>query len=308
MGSENRRPEMRKDNVNNRWVIFSPARSRRPSDFKSKSNNNNNNQLECPFCLGHEHECAPEIFRFPPDSTSDWRIRVIQNLYPALSRDIDPSSLQNPNPSPISGGVALSGFGFHDVVIESPVHSVHLSDLDPVDVGVVLLAYKKRIQQLLSHDSIKYVQVFKNHGASAGASMSHSHSQIMALPVVPPSASVRLDCMKAYFDQTRKCSICEARSDDLIIDKSTHFISIVPFAATFPFEIWIIPLDHSSHFHKIDNQKDSDRYGFYAIQKCISFEAKIMLNIVLKESKVARKIKKQVLLIIKAALMLLNTT
>ncbi|XAR69554.1 hypothetical protein NMG60_11001186 [Bertholletia excelsa] len=256
---DGRKPEMRKDAVNNKWVIFSPARARRPSDFKSKSNtNNSNHQSECPFCLGHEHECAPEIFRFSPDSPSDWKVRVIQNLYPALSRDLQPPVVHESNPQSIS---CVPGFGFHDVVIESPVHSLHLSDLKPVEVGEVLLAYKKRIQQLSAHDSIKYVQVFKNHGASAGASMSHSHSQIMALPVVPPMVSARLDSMREYYDKTGRCSLCDIQLNNLLIDKSAHFISIVPFAATFPFEIWIIPVDHSAHFHEIDAEKAADLGG-----------------------------------------------
>lgn len=147
------------------------------------------------------------------------------------------------------------------MVIESPVHSVHLADLEPVGVGEVVLAYKKRIDQLRCHDSIKYIQVFKNHGASAGASMTHSHSQIMALPVVPPSVSARLDSMKQHFDQTGICSLCDIRSNDLLIDESAHFISIVPYAATFPFEIWIVPVDHSSHFHDIDGVKATDLGG-----------------------------------------------
>lgn len=161
MASPNRIPELRKDPVNNRWVIFSPARARRPSDFKSKQNPNPNSnpQSECPFCIGHEHECAPEIFRSPENYTSDWKIRVIQNLYPALSRDIEPASVLLKS-DPNSVRVGLNGFGFHDVVIESPVHSVHLPDLLPVEVGDVLLAYKKRIEQLSSCNSIKYVQVF----------------------------------------------------------------------------------------------------------------------------------------------------
>lgn len=94
--------------------------------------------------------------------------------------------------------------------------------------------------------------MFKNHGASAGASLSHSHSQIIGLPIVPPNVSARVDSMKQYFNETGKCSVCEIQVKELLIDESTHFISIVPFAATFPFEIWIIPRDHSSHFHQLD--------------------------------------------------------
>lgn len=97
--------------------------------------------------------------------------------------------------------------------------------------------------------------MFKNHGASAGASMSHSHSQMMALPIIPPSVSARLASMKDHFDQTGKCFICKIQREDLLIDSSTNFFSLVPFAATFPFEIWIVPRYHSAHFHELDAEK-----------------------------------------------------
>ena len=85
--------------------------------------------------------------------------------------------------------------------------------------------------------------------------MSHSHSQMLAMPIVPPAVSTRLNGMKEYFDRTQRCSICEVKGEDLLIDASTHFISVAPFAATFPFEIWIIPRKHSPHFHEIDADK-----------------------------------------------------
>ncbi|KAL1535839.1 UDP-glucose--hexose-1-phosphate uridylyltransferase [Salvia divinorum] len=254
-----RSPEIRKDAVHNRWVIFSPARARRPSDFKSKTDASStaNTHTECPFCAGHEHECAPEIFRFPPESTLDWKVRVIQNLYPALSRDLEPLNAERGG----GGQVTLRGSGFHDVVIESPAHPVHLADLSPPQIADVLLAYKKRIDQLRGFDSIKFVQVFKNHGATAGASMSHSHSQILALPVIPPTASARIQSMKEHFEQSGECAICQVKQEDLSIHESSHFRSIVPFAATFPFEIWIIPHHHSAHFHNIDPDMASDLGG-----------------------------------------------
>ncbi|PIA54010.1 hypothetical protein AQUCO_00900528v1 [Aquilegia coerulea] len=261
MASSTKTPEMRKDTVFNRWVIFSPARSRRPSDFKSKSPANpNNSNSSCPFCIGHEHECAPEIFRISSNTNSDWKIRVIENLFPALSRDEELIQNTNLNPNP-SFLTCISGFGFHDVVIENPVHSVLLSDQSDSDVGDVLLAYKKRVLQLMCNESIKYVQVFKNHGASAGASMSHSHSQIMGLPIVPATVSIRLDSMKGCFEETGKCSLCQVQCEELLINESKHFVSVVPFAASFPFEIWIVPRYHSSHFHELDDDKAVDLGG-----------------------------------------------
>ncbi|KFK26058.1 hypothetical protein AALP_AA8G197800 [Arabis alpina] len=249
-------PELRKDPVTNRWVIFSPARATRPTDFKSKSPADTTPKpSSCPFCIGREHECAPEIFRVPNDP--NWKIRVIENLYPALSRNLETQSKQRETDT----GRTIVGFGFHDVVIESPVHSIQISDLDPVGISNVLIAYRKRIEQITQHDSINYIQVFKNHGASAGASMSHSHSQIMALPVVPPTVSSRLNGTKDYFDETGKCYLCEAKSKEFVIDESSHFVSVAPFAATFPFEVWIIPKDHSSHFHHLDDVKAVDLGG-----------------------------------------------
>ncbi|XP_076900047.1 ADP-glucose phosphorylase-like [Bidens hawaiensis] len=271
MTSANRNPEIRKDAVNNRTVILSPARSRRPSDFKSKpkpepepeTNPNPHPNPTCPFCAGNEHQCAPEIFRSPEYSTSDWKVRVIENLYPALSRDVEVKSddVDYRHADVVSGEVRLGGFGFHDVVIESPVHSVHLPDLAPDGIAGVLLAYKKRIEQLCGIASISYVQVFKNHGASAGASMSHSHSQILALPVIPPTASTRLNSMKEYHNQTGKCVLCNINTKELLIDESNHFISISPFASTFPFETWIVPRYHSSHFHELGEDKAIDLGG-----------------------------------------------
>ncbi|KAI3738568.1 hypothetical protein L2E82_28605 [Cichorium intybus] len=269
MATENRNPEIRKDAINNRLVILSPARSRRPSDFKSKSQSksdsspSSNAQPQCPFCAGNEHQCAPEIFRFPENSTSDWKVRVIENLYPALSRQLEVKSNHEDyrQANGTAGEVSLGGFGFHDVIIESPIHSVHLPDLSPAEIAVVLLAYKKRIEQLSAVDSISYIQVFKNHGSSAGASMSHSHSQILALPVIPAIASTRLNSMKEHHNQTGKCSLCHIQTNKLLINESTHFISVSPFASTFPFETWIVPRNHSSHYHQLDENKAIDLGG-----------------------------------------------
>jgi galactose-1-phosphate uridylyltransferase len=97
--------------------------------------------------------------------------------------------------------------------------------------------------------------VFKNHGASAGASMAHSHSQMLGTPFVPPSVTTRLSYMKEVFERMGHCSLCEMKSKDTLISETPNFSAIVPFAASYPFEIWIIPQQHISHFHEIDQNK-----------------------------------------------------
>jgi UDPglucose--hexose-1-phosphate uridylyltransferase len=169
MADGSRTTEARRDAVFGRWVVFSLARSRRPTDLKSHKPTSNPSpgadapKPSCPFCAGRESECAPEIFRVPPEAAEavPWRIRVIQNLYPALRRDMEP-------PAPGDGGAdeeaapgerVVRGFGFHDVVIETPRHDVRLWDLDAEGVRDVLLAYAARVRQLAEHPAVKYVQV-----------------------------------------------------------------------------------------------------------------------------------------------------
>lgn len=136
-------------------MIFSQDRTKRPSDYKSEPPFYPTPDIKtCPFCMGHENKCAPEIFRFPPDE-QEWTLRVIQNLYPALSRNLPDPNWTIDAPS----GLILDGFGFHDVVIETPLHSIQLFDLSPEQIGQVFVAYTDRILQLANHHSIKYVQV-----------------------------------------------------------------------------------------------------------------------------------------------------
>lgn len=172
MAEASRISEARRDAVFGRWVVFSPARSRRPTDLKSHNPTNPSPapgagagaeapKPSCPFCAGRESECAPQIFRVPPDGSLPWRIRVIENLYPALRRDVEPP----PAPEGADGGeeepgeLSVRGFGFHDVVIETPRHDVRLWDLDAEGVREVLLAYAERVRQLEEHPAVKYVQV-----------------------------------------------------------------------------------------------------------------------------------------------------
>lgn len=147
-----RRRELRRDAVFNRWVIVSPARGRRPSDLSSAASPSTSPaSSSCAFCAGREHECAPEIFRRPPGS-HDWKLRVIQNLYPALDREEEDSGGGG-------GGSVMAGFGVHDVVIETPEHGVRMWDLSAEEVGGVLLAFRERVAQLEAHPALKYVQV-----------------------------------------------------------------------------------------------------------------------------------------------------
>lgn len=200
-----------------------------------------------------------------PSGSQKWQLRVIQNLYPALRRELDPLQLDEPGCDGSCTGddaeVTIRGYGFHDVIIETPYHGIHLCHMSAVEVGEVLLAYKERISQLADIGTVEYVQVFKNHGASAGASMSHSHSQMMGLPFVPSNVLLRLESSKDYFAKTGTCFLCNVHLEEVLIDKSWHFFSMIPFAAASPFEVWIVPRGHAPHFSELDSEKAVDLGG-----------------------------------------------
>lgn len=123
-------------------------------------------------------------------------------------------------------------------------------------VSIVVVQLLNSFIFVLGNPFLWPTKVFKNHGAAAGASMTHSHSQIMGIPVIPPSVTARLSCMKEIFDLTGKCSVCDLQSNkDLMINGSTHFFAIAPFAASYAFEIWIVPREHSTYFHELDRAK-----------------------------------------------------
>jgi UDPglucose--hexose-1-phosphate uridylyltransferase len=147
----------------------------------------------------------------------------------------------------------MNGIGAHEVVIETPRHEETLSTLPLKNVENILLVYRDRIIDLRRDQRLRYVLVFKNHGVAAGASLEHSHSQIIALPIVPKRVSEEIEGAKIYFNYKDRCVFCDIIRQELqqkhrIIIENKFFVSIAPFASRFPFETWILPKTHYSSF------------------------------------------------------------
>ena len=168
-------PELRKDPIIGRWVIISSERAKRPSSFHALSDKNTATQ--CPFCPGHESHTPPEIIAYR-DSISEpdqpgWSLRVIPNKYPALmvegSITREPKGLYD----------QMNGVGAHEVIIETPKHNRDLVSMTDEEVRDVFWVYRERMLDLERDSRLKYVLVFKNHGEAAGASLEHSHSQLV---------------------------------------------------------------------------------------------------------------------------------
>jgi UDPglucose--hexose-1-phosphate uridylyltransferase len=212
----------------------------------------------CPLCEGNEDRTPPEIVAFRDDGTPPnspgWTLRVVPNKFPALRIEGELSREGE--------GIydKMNGIGAHEVVIETPRHEETLATLPQKNVKNVLLAYRERIIDLRRDQRLRYVLVFKNHGVAAGASLEHSHSQIIALPIVPRRVVEEIEGAKTYFSYKDRCVFCDIIRQELqrkhrVITENNAFLSIAPFASRFPFETWILPKTHHASFEAMESSQ-----------------------------------------------------
>ncbi|GMT46674.1 MAG: galactose-1-phosphate uridylyltransferase [bacterium] len=244
-------PELRKDPIVGRWVIISVERGKRPSDFASPSQKRKIAGF-CPFCPGNEYTTPEEImaFRSRDDQQSDaaeWTLRVVPNKFPALQihGELDKTG----------EGLfdKMNGIGAHEVIIETPDHMNSLATMPQKAVEDVLWTYDLRINDLKKDPRLKYVLVFKNEGEAAGASLEHTHSQLIALPIVPKIVREEITSSRHYYDMKERCIFCDVVDQEIgdgrrVVYENEHYLAIAPFAPRAPFETWILPKEHESAF------------------------------------------------------------
>ncbi|MFB3739936.1 MAG: galactose-1-phosphate uridylyltransferase, partial [Candidatus Velamenicoccus archaeovorus] len=248
---------LRQDPTTRQWAIIAPRRGDRPHQEVQGPSRPPLPGFDqaCPFCPGNEEMTPPEILRDPPGD--DWQVRVVPNLYGALSGD---------------GSVArtgttmfreMPGVGSHEVVIESPRHDARLDEMSIPEVARVVRVWRARYRDLIERPHVRAVVVFKNFGALAGTSLLHTHSQIVATPVYLPRLLRRLDVATRYFDENGACVYddvisAEREAKVRLVEECGRFVAFEPFAATSPFETWIAPMRHEGSFGEIDDGEVED--------------------------------------------------
>ena len=247
--------ELRKDPIVGRWVIISTERAKRPQEFPPEKADRREGL--CPLCPGSERMTPPEILAFrdggaPNDS--GWTLRVVPNKFPALRIEGDLGKAGE--------GVydRMNGIGAHEVIVETERHDLDLFDLPENRIGNVLRAYRDRLLDLKKDRRFKSVIVFKNHGAAAGASLVHSHSQLIALPVVPKRVIEEMSGCQDYFRFRDRCLLCdiivqEAEQKARIVEETGEFLAYAPYAPRFPFETWIVPKRHQCAYEMIEEDQ-----------------------------------------------------
>jgi UDPglucose--hexose-1-phosphate uridylyltransferase len=247
--------ELRKDPVVGRWVIISTERAKRPHDFPPEPVLRR--EGVCPLCPGSERMTPPEILGYrqggqPNDP--NWTLRVVPNKFPALRIEGELGKAAD--------GIydRMHGIGAHEIVIESERHDVDLFDLPEKRFEDVLWAYRDRLVDLKNDHRFKSVIIFKNHGAAAGASLTHSHSQLIALPVIPKRVMEEMHGCKEYYRFRDRCLFCDIVVQEMdqkvrIVEETGEFLAFAPYAPRFPFETWIVPKRHQCAYEMIEGDQ-----------------------------------------------------
>ncbi|MBZ5581220.1 MAG: galactose-1-phosphate uridylyltransferase [Acidobacteriia bacterium] len=246
-------PELRKDPVTGRWVIIATDRAKRPGEFIRHPVPPPSARV-CPYDYGNEHKTPPEILAYRNNGGRDepgWRVRVVPHKFPVLGIE---GELSRQGEGMYD---KMTGIGAHEVIIESPEHSATLADLPERQIEEVLWASKERINDLKRDVRFRYVILFKNYGEAAGASLEHGHSQLIALSVIPKRVKEEVDGAKLFYDMKERCIFCdilrqESATGARLVLETDRFVALEPYAPRFPFETWILPKRHESHYEDAD--------------------------------------------------------
>ncbi len=250
-------PEVRLNRITGDWVIIATERAKRPHEFiqKKEKKELSGYAETCPFCAGNENQTPPETMRLA-GSDGKWLVRCVPNKYSALSTE----------------GIIIkkktdfkqyiSGVGLHEVIIEAPEHNKNMALLPLSHIEQILKAYKQRQLAFYEDPRVEHVIIFKNHGATAGTSLEHPHSQIVGTPVFPGQVMTRLEgaMRNYYYVDYRECIYCtymngEVKDGERIISENDSFVAFVPYAALSPFHTWIFPKRHSGCFAQITDKE-----------------------------------------------------
>lgn len=250
--------ELRYNIISRDWVVISTERAKRPSDFvnlKKIVQPIPDFKDNCPFCPGNEGDGSDETFRIRDKKS--WLVRSIYNKFPALSPK---EKIERMNTGVFH---SISGYGNAEVIIESPRHNLCTAIMSDEEVGNVIKAYRSRYLEVQKMKGIEAVIIFRNHGASAGTSLEHPHSQLIATPIVPPQIRNRIESAVRFYDNAGKCVFCEMMEEELAAKKrvlleNKSFASFLPYAGAVPFLTWIFPKRHASSFGDINDEEMID--------------------------------------------------
>lgn len=240
----------------NKWVLISENRNKRPSDFGVEVEKKVSNSRSCPFCPGNEKMTTAELGRIVGRNKDAWIIRWFSNKFGAVSKSPEKVS---------SKGIFTQepSFGYHYIVVDTNKHGVSWPSLSSSHLVKLMKVYSTVVEDLQSKKNIKYVVLFKNHGPNAGASLTHEHTQVVALTKIPDLIDQEFKSFSNYYKKNKKCFMCdiikkEKKLNERIVFENKTAVAVAPFAPLYSLEVFVAPKRHVSELSELreDELKD----------------------------------------------------
>lgn len=241
--------EIRKDYIQEKYVIIAPRRSKRPHELERPERIKPPKVSTCVFC---PKKIDKQKAVFTLGEKDDWKIKIIKNKFPAVT-------LNNPK-----------AYGMQEVVIETPNHQKEIEDLPITHIADLFASYAVRTQEISQNKKIEYILIFKNNGGKAGASILHAHSQIFATSFLPPHLLDKSQRVQQYKLQKGTCVYCDVikkeQKGPRLVWQDENVIAFTPYASIYNYEIWIMPKRHLDNVTELNSR---ERLSFATVLKKI---------------------------------------
>ncbi len=244
--------ELRLDLVTGNWVVISAKRGKRPhTPFVEAQYKYAGDIATCPFCDPDKSGQKEDVLRY--GSTQDWTVRVFPNRYPAFAEGRELRERMR------GLYLSLDAIGFHEVVVTRD-HYQTFAHFRPEQIAEVFAAYQERYIKLMNKRFVRYISIFHNHGKSAGASISHPHSQLIAIPLVSSELACEINGAEGYFTKNQECVYCdmlayELQKGERIVYQNSHFVIFCPYASRMGYEMWLLPKSHLPYFERLSREE-----------------------------------------------------
>jgi UDPglucose--hexose-1-phosphate uridylyltransferase len=235
-------PHRRWNPLRQSWVMVSPHRTKRPWQGEVA-------QKTTPSGVSYDPACylCPGNKRAGGDVNPAYDgIFSFVNDYAALLPEAAAASEAPASPLLVAEPVR----GLCKVVCFHPDHSLTLARMTRAEIRPVVDAWAQQYEEIGGLDWIEYVQIFENRGAMMGASNPHPHCQIWSTSFVPDEPAAETKAQSEYLARTGRCLLCdyaeaERVAGERVIFENEHFMAIVPWWATWPFEAMLVSRRHA---------------------------------------------------------------
>src|SRR5260370_42523478 len=226
--------ELRKDPITRSWVIVGDEPEKHLHEGR------------CPFCPGATN--APKVISsLPPGEHGAGPVMAVVHPSPLYRVEGEPQRR--------SEGIydVMNTVGAHEVLVQSIRHDIELWQSSDAEISQVLLLAANRIHDLKQDLRFKYVAMFKNYGSLSGQEFDHPVSQLTATTFVPRRVLYELRASRDYYLEKERCVFCDTLNQEMrnpvrIVEARGDYLTLCPFAARVPYEIWIMPRKHESSF------------------------------------------------------------